>query len=179
MSLSDLASLGSFAGGIAVIISFVFLGLQLRQANLNQRSLIQQGRSDRTVSALQRLTDERASGIVTRVFKGDRTLNDAELFSFYGIAASIFWSYEDSFLQFQSGSLDAKSWNSDVSTLRGLLTNPAYRAAWRAGREAIVDEYRDFMDAMMLEVKGRTPRNVATAISQLLAEEFEATKAVG
>ena len=37
MSLSDLASIGSFVGGAAVVVSFLFLGLQIRQGNRNQR----------------------------------------------------------------------------------------------------------------------------------------------
>jgi hypothetical protein len=32
MTLSDLASIGSFIGGIAVVLSFVFLTLQMRQS---------------------------------------------------------------------------------------------------------------------------------------------------
>ena len=31
MSLADLAAIGSFVSGIAVVISFVFLGFQMRQ----------------------------------------------------------------------------------------------------------------------------------------------------
>lgn len=39
MSLSDLAAVGSLISGIAVFLSFIFLSLQLRQANRNQRQL--------------------------------------------------------------------------------------------------------------------------------------------
>jgi hypothetical protein len=47
MSLADLASLAS---SLAVVVSLVFLGLQIRQSNRNQRSLMQQGRSARNVA---------------------------------------------------------------------------------------------------------------------------------
>lgn len=39
MSLSDLASIGSFVRGLAVVVSFGFLSLQIRQSNGNQRSV--------------------------------------------------------------------------------------------------------------------------------------------
>jgi hypothetical protein len=52
MSLSDLASLGSFVSGFAVLISLIFLYFQLRQVNrqvrqaeINQRSLVGQTRT--------------------------------------------------------------------------------------------------------------------------------------
>lgn len=50
MSLSDLAALGSFVGGVAVLVSLIFLYFQLRQigaqmaqADNNQRALMSWG----------------------------------------------------------------------------------------------------------------------------------------
>jgi hypothetical protein len=57
MSLSDLASLGSFVSGVAVVATLVFLGLQMRQTNLNQRALMQQGRSARTADSMLRISE--------------------------------------------------------------------------------------------------------------------------
>jgi hypothetical protein len=173
MSLSDLAAIGTFVSGIAVVFSFVFLALQMRQANLNQRSLMQQGRTGRTIDVLMRLTDPHMSATAVRAFKGDPAMSEAELFAFYGFAASIFWSYEDTFLQFQSGTLDAESWSSDVSTLRNLLASPAYRAIWRAARESIGEGYRKFVDSLVQDVKNSPIRDTPTVLRQYLAEEFK------
>ncbi|HEX3432128.1 MAG TPA: hypothetical protein VHT03_14710 [Rhizomicrobium sp.] len=43
MSLSDLASLGSFVSAFAVLASLVYLALQVRQAEKNQRAILNQG----------------------------------------------------------------------------------------------------------------------------------------
>ncbi len=172
MSLSDLAALGSFISGLAVVFSFIFLALQMRQANLNQKSLMQQGRSARTVDLLMKMTDPILSETIMRAFQGGQAMNPAQNFAFYGFAAAIFWNYEDSFLQFQSKTLDAKSWEFDVATLKGLLRNPAYRAAWRAARDGIGEGYRDFVDSLMLEVKGAAPRAVAELLGQYMTEEM-------
>src|SRR2546421_120503 len=56
MSLADLASLAS---SVAVVVSLLFLGQQIRQSNRNQRSLMQQGRSARNVEVLSRWTRRR------------------------------------------------------------------------------------------------------------------------
>ena len=50
MSLSDLASLGSFVSGLAVMISLIYLAVQIRQAERNQKAMIQQGRTARMVA---------------------------------------------------------------------------------------------------------------------------------
>jgi hypothetical protein len=49
MSLSDLAALGSFVSGVAVMVTLIFLLLQMRQANRNQRALMQRMRSARNI----------------------------------------------------------------------------------------------------------------------------------
>ena len=174
MSLADLASVGSLVSGLAVVFSLLFLGLQIRQANRNQRSLMQQGRSARNVELLMRLTDPKLSEILVRVFRGDESITDAEYFAMYGYAAAVFWSYEDCFLQFRSGMLDASSWASDVSTLKRLLNNPAYRAVWRAARDGIGGDYRQFVDGLVAEAKAVPSVRAASSLRQYIAEEIKA-----
>jgi hypothetical protein len=170
MSLGDLASLASLVGSVAVLVSLLFLGFQMRQSNRNQRSLMQQGRSDRNVDLLCRLTDPKLSEILLRV-SGGETLTDAEYFVLYGFAGAVFWSYEDSFFQFHSGTLDAKSWASDVATLKRLLSNPAYRAVWRTARSGIGDEYSSFLDGLAADAKHNPPGNLVNTLKQYIAEE--------
>jgi hypothetical protein len=168
MSVADIASLASSA---AVLVSLLFLAVQVRQSNRNQRSLMQQGRTTRNVDLLFRLADPNLSGLWVRIGDGG-TLEDSEYYMLYGYMASVFWSYEDSFFQFRSGMLDAQSWASDLATLKRLLSNPAYRAVWRAVRGAIGDEYRSFLDGLMVEARNNPPPpNLAAILKQFIAEE--------
>jgi hypothetical protein len=50
MSLSDLASLGSFVSGFAVLISLIYLSLQVRQTKRNQQIAIRHSRASRIVA---------------------------------------------------------------------------------------------------------------------------------
>jgi hypothetical protein len=173
MSIADIASLAGLISSVAVLVSLLFVGLQIRQANRNQRSLMQQGRSARNVDLLSRLSEPRLGDIMLRVSRGE-TLADAEYFVIYGYMASVFWSYEDCFFQFHSGTLDGKSWASDVATLKRLLSNPAYRAVWRAVRSALGDEYRSFVDGLLVEARRNAPANLVAILSQYIAEERQA-----
>ena len=173
MNLSDLASLGSLLSSVAVLFSLLFVGAQIRQSNRNQRSLMQQGRSTRNVDLLTRLTDPQLSELLLRVLRGE-TATDTEYLVLYGYIASVFWGYEDCFLQFRSGTLDAKSWASDVATLKRLLSNPAYRGVWRAARNAMAAEYKSFLDGVAVEAKHNAPVDVPNILRQYIAEEYEA-----
>src|SRR2546430_4877082 len=87
MSLADLASLAS---SVAVVVSLLFLGQQIRQSNRNQRSLMQQGRSARNVELLSRLSDPRVSDVISRAANGE-TLTDQDCFVLYSYMTSVFW----------------------------------------------------------------------------------------
>jgi len=178
MSLADLALIASLLSSVAVLVSLLFLGVQIQQSNRNQRSLMQQGRSARNVDLLTRLTDPSLSELLLRVLRGE-TVADTEYLVLYGYIASVFWSYEDCFLQFRSGTLDAKSWASDVATLKRLLSNPAYRAVWRAVRNAMADEYKSFLDGVAAEAKHNAPVDVPKILRQYIAEENETLAKLG
>lgn len=57
MSLSDLAAFGNFINGVAVVFSFLFLALQMRQSNRNQQAMMQQGRAARTSETMLRVAE--------------------------------------------------------------------------------------------------------------------------
>ncbi len=170
MSIADITSL---ATSVAVLVSLLFLGLQIRQSNRNQRSLMQQGRSARNVELLSRLTDPGVSDVVSRAANGEN-LTDQDCFVLYGYLTSVFWSYEDCFFQFQLGMLDPMSWASDGVTLKRLLGNPAYRAVWRFARGGIGAEYRNFLDGLAAESKHNVSPNLPNTLRQYIAEEREA-----
>lgn len=173
MSLSDLAAIGSFVSGIAVFFSFVFLALQLRQANRNQKALMQQGRTGRNVDILLKIADPQMSETIAAADAGGRTLSDSKIWSFYGFAAAVFWSYEDSFLQFQSKTLDVSSWESDVATLRRLIAAPPYRAVWKMARDGMSGGYRDYIDTLMAEVPANLSRSLTDLFRTIIAEEWK------
>ena len=173
MSLTDFAAVGSLVSGVAVLFSLLVVGIQIGQSNRNQRSLMQQGRSVRNVELLMKLTEPRLAGIMVRLLGGDE-VTDEEFISYYGFAAAVFWSYEDSFLQFKAGMLDSKGWDSDVLTLKGLLSNPAYRAVWRAVRDSIGGGYKAFVDGVVAEAKNSAPRRTAAVLKQYFSEEMAA-----
>jgi hypothetical protein len=170
MSLSDLASLGGVVSGVAVVISLAFLALQIRQANANQRSLMQQGRSARTVDMLMKMSEPMLNETILAAF-GGAAGDPARVSAFYFFACACFWNYEDSFLQFRAKTLDASGWATDELTLQALLSNAAYRAVWRMARNGMNADYREYLDRLMQEVKPAEPRDLAQTWAGYFAEE--------
>ncbi len=174
MSLSDLAAVGSFVSGIAVVFSFTFLALQIRQANRNQRSLMQQGRSARNVDILLRMSDPFMSETIAEADSNCAALGPGKIWAFYGFAGAVFWTYEDSFLQFRANTLDATSWESDVTTIKRLLRYPAYRVAWKMARDGMSGGYREYVDSIMHDVKSDTSQTLTELWKTCVAQELPA-----
>ena len=79
MILTNLAAIGSFISGVAVVVTLIFLLLQMRQANLNQRALMQQGRVARTNETMLRLTEPHMLEIIMRGGAGDLTMSPGDV----------------------------------------------------------------------------------------------------
>ena len=172
MSIPELASITTVISGIAVVFSLVFLALQVRQSNRNQRSLIQQGRTDRMVEIMLRMTDRHVGETVEVAHTNCAKMNAAQIWCFYGFAGSIFWTFEDSYLQLQANTLDTSSWQSDETTLRRLLAFPAYRVVWKLARDGMGPRFRNYIDSIVRDIDSDGPENLSSLWSTYAAEEM-------
>jgi len=174
MSLSDLAAIGSFVSGVAVVATLAFLVLQLRQADKNQKALLQQGRSARVTELILKRTEPELSKALTRGLQADLSIDDFQVEAINAFFAALFWSIEDSFLQYRAGLLLSTSWETDAATLRGFFCVPACRVAWTMNRELMSGEYRDHVDGLMRDIKPRAPSDTLATWRTLMSRELAA-----
>jgi len=82
MSLTDLASLGSFVRGVAVLISLVYLALQVRRAEKYQRAQISHSRATRGIDLQTTFSAPGLAEIVMRAREEAPDLAEIELYVF-------------------------------------------------------------------------------------------------
>src|SRR5215831_1269791 len=97
MSLSDLASLGSFVNGFAVLISLVYLALQVRQAKRNQQIAIRHSRVSRIVELHLGLADSSVADAWLHGSGSPQEITQAEVSQFINVCRALFFHFEDSF----------------------------------------------------------------------------------
>jgi len=163
MTLSDFATFSTAISGLAVVVTLVFLLLQMRQNNRNQQSLIQQGRSARHMLTVLARTEPYLSEAVARVVAGDTGIDPSQRQAVSAWATAILWSHEDSFLQHRAGTLDAASFETDASALKGILALPFCRVQWRGLRRLSNGAYGDYVDRLMTETPAVKPKPNAHA----------------
>lgn len=158
MSLSDLASIGSLVSGIAVLVSLVYLSLQIRQNTKHSQALIQQGRAARIADTALRLAELRADDGLNNCFEGAVEASAKDVSRFLNVARAVFISSEDSFLQGDEGLLAPTAYESYKASLRAGMGSFGLAAAWILTRDMYEPKYRAFMDEINGDIN-RTASN--------------------
>ena len=142
MSLSDLASLGSFVSGVAVLVSLVFLYFQLRQigaqvaqAEKNQRASMRAERASRTIAIIQPLLEPSAAEAMYKGMAAEEHMSGTEVAQFSLFCLSRFHNLEDAFAQHAEGLLDETAFANLTANLRYTFSSqPGFRTAWNIHR---------------------------------------------
>jgi hypothetical protein len=172
MSLSDLASLGSFASGVAVTISLVYLALQVRQGEKNQRALMQQGRADRLLDMQLRLATAELGALYMKGSQG-MDLNDVEFVRYRFITRAQMTASEDSFYQHKNGMLQEASFRSSREAAKIAMAEPGRRAMWRLERDRYQSDFQAYVDELVSE-KVQVRKAVAAWRTALAAQTEQA-----
>src|SRR5215472_7715408 len=97
MSLSDLASLGSFVSGVAVLISLIFLYFQVRQANQlvrqaekNQQATIRLERTSRAVAISMGASEPSLADAAHKALTGAKDISSTQIMQFGRLAHALF-----------------------------------------------------------------------------------------
>jgi hypothetical protein len=150
MSLSDLASLGSFVSGVAVLISLVFLYFQVRQVEKNQQATVRQQRASRGVAVTMGAATE--PSLVEAIYKasvGATDITSTQLLQLLLYSNAQFLSFEDSFLQHRNGLMTDSDFGSVINSVRAFIRLPGFRVQWKRGRMGYGTEFVEFMDALL------------------------------
>jgi hypothetical protein len=171
MSLSDLASVGSFISGVAVLISFGFLALQLRQGNVNQRALIQMGRNAGIIDVIYRRLDPRLQAVLLRGNRGDASMSPDEIDAYLQMNYGAFLNFENTYLQAAAGTIHPGAWETSRSRLRNLLAAPGYRVCWKKWRANFRSDFAEIVDQLVLEARQSGWEETTLSWAADLAEE--------
>jgi len=149
MSLSNLASLGSFVSGFAVLISLIYLALQVRQTERNQQISIRHSRASRIVQLELALADPAVVDAWLHGSGSPQELSQTELSQFTHLCRALFFHFEDSFYQREEGLLNDDAFETVVAGARLLARSPGVRAAWKMARPNFGGRFLDFMDGVV------------------------------
>ena len=176
MSLSDLASLGSFASGIAVLVSLIYLALQIRQAEKNQRAIVHQGRVGQSADRLLRLMEpELLRPFMKGLYGREASPEELDFQQFIFAMAAIGREAQDLYFQSDLGLLDEAALQNQLVPLYASLRSPGGKAFWKLTRGNADPRLRERVDALDASLPLQSPTQLFSAFKAELAKNTAVT----
>src|SRR5215472_9389222 len=148
MSLSDLASLGSFVSGLAVLVSVVYLATQVRQGHRASRAQIHQNIVGGWCNICDLVATNSTAFTVglTSSEKEFAAMSDAGKAEFMAVIFAQFKHYENSYLQFQEGFVRKEDWEAWANMAFMYFRTPGARHWWTLRRAAFSPSFVRFIE---------------------------------
>jgi len=152
MTLQDLANLGQFVGGLVVIVSLVYLAVQVRQNTQSLRTENYARALDRLASMQARLSgDPAVSTMLARAAADPANVSPAERLQITWWCYECFGAFEFMFHQAQAGAMPDEVWQRWSATVAFWLSFPGVRGWWAARPAPFSESFSRFVDECIRE----------------------------
>ncbi len=154
LDITTLAAWGEFIGGIAVVVSLVYLASQIRQ---NSRLL-----RTSTASASSSVQNDASSLIVqdpevARIYGAGLTdrssLSEVDRQRFDALVGMWVGGWNQEFQFSIDGVISPSVWESRTRIMRWFLHQPGFQHWWSEWRRNFDDEFGDFVDSLIREAE--------------------------
>lgn len=167
MNWEAMGAIGDLVGGIAVVLSLIYVGYQIRQSSrqieLSSRN-IEASMYHETGDAFSRwmslvAADELLADLFLRGLARE-DLSQSEVLRFHFLLNSLLLAYENNYHQFEIGSVRRDALADNLENLRRILTPPGGSHWWtRWAPETLSPAFRAGVDARLL---GEARRSLPT-----------------
>jgi hypothetical protein len=152
MDITTLAPWGEFLGGIAVVVSLIYLASQIRQNSklLRVAASVAQGESEITQYKLG-VDDPELVHIIERGVVDRDSLSDSDRRRFetwLGMSTAIL---QRNYFMAQDGALKQAIWQGDLRGNMEILHQPGSLGWWNENRGRFSDEFGEFLDGLIRE----------------------------
>jgi hypothetical protein len=170
MSLSDLASVASMVGSLAVCGSLIYLALQVRQTDRNQRTLLQQTTSANNMESLWKFGESHNIGLIARVWDGESDFSTSEATQLAYLMRATMFGLQDQFLLNNLSLVDARQVATHELGVKRILGARAFRALWVTTRRSYAPEFAAYVDALIAGAPLDPPLDISAQIRSTVAQ---------
>ncbi|HEY5072567.1 MAG TPA: hypothetical protein VII63_11110 [Caulobacteraceae bacterium] len=171
MSLSDLASIGSFVSGLGVLVSLIYLSLQIRQNTHAHRAMAHQDRLNFVKEFLGRLTEASMASVFLRGSAGDDQLTEVEITQYRSLMHGWFLGMAEIVWLHERGVLDSDRFAGSMAALRLHLRSPGCRAVWRVIKPLMPTPFRALVEKTIADLPIGEPHSVSRDWRSALANQ--------
>jgi len=147
MDIQDWGAIGDLVGGVAVIITLIYLALQIRQNTIAVRLSTLHDVKD-TIREVNLLVAEQGdlAEILFEGFQDLDKLSGAPRARFYTWAHNLFLGYENLYHQHLGGALDPRHWSGMAQHMTDVSSVPGVQAYWADRRQWFTEEFQNYWE---------------------------------
>ncbi len=150
VDLDQLANLGEFIGGVAVLVTLIYLALQIRAGAKEQRMATMREATREMATVAQAIGDsnEKAEIWMQGVSRFEE-LGAAERLRFSVISMHGFRTFEQVFYQARDGVIEPEIWKGFETQIRSVVAYPGVQAWWGTRRDWYGERFREFVEVQI------------------------------
>ena len=162
MTLDQLASIGEFIGGIGVVMSLVYLAIQIRSNTDAERTSTYQsivsdfGALNNTMASTPEL-----SHLFVQAMEDYHPLSSDEKARISQIFFQCFRYFENMFYQHKKGYLDEEVWIGWKRLMLTYYSRPGFQSWWEHRRDVFSEPFANFLDTEKLDRKIMTYHEIS------------------
>jgi hypothetical protein len=147
MSLNDLANIGQVIGAIAVVVSLIYVALQIRQNTNAVRSATAQTVHEHFAKWYHLVAaDDELAKIVANGLRDYESLSEHERVRFVATFMAFLSYTQNAFLKWREGLLASPLWLGWELVIMNLVCAPGGKAFWKDRAYMFGDEFRRYID---------------------------------
>ena len=150
MTIQDWGALGEMIGGIAIIISLIYVGLQIRQNTKATQMTSAHSYLD-TQGAYVGLINQSATlaDILSRGVGDLNNLQAGEVIQFSAFHDQSFSSFQTFYIEWKDGMLDDRLWGFYRHAMADLLSHPGIQTWWANRKHWYDHEFQSYVEETM------------------------------
>lgn len=150
MKLSEWANLAEVIGAFAVVISLIYVGIQVNDSTAAVRAA---SANDANVALqawyLEVGSDQQTSEVFYKALTSEVPLSNTEEFQFLMMLHGAFLAFQNSYLLAEEGTIDPELREAITAAIMGVKTTPGMHRYWRQRRSYLHSGFASYVDDLL------------------------------
>ena len=152
MNIEGMANYADVIGGIAVIVSLIYVGIQIRRNTRSTRAQTFQSAHESLASvALEIAKNPELALLAKRGLTAFDQLNDDDQFQFSYLVIGVMRHFENYFYQHERGMLEDELWEGQRESILSYFHSKGVQCVWKDRRLTYSPAFRQWLESSLAE----------------------------
>lgn len=148
MTWSAIGAIGELVSAFAVVISLIYLAIQIRTQNREANVASVHDISEAFILGNTCFHDADKADLHIKAHDNFDSLSDSERLQFISMFQGLMRVWEDAYFQFEENRLDNRVWKSMVAQYSDWMSSDGFQKAWKLREHAYNPNFRKFVDGV-------------------------------